>query len=160
MFWALVLLLKSFIKASIKTSAIPSFGDIYRLPLRECRRYGIISCGNRGRCTPTFRNGSALSKNLSANFFNDWWNQQAVGQRQEAEKTNAQNQSSTTGNTVEKEEAHALFNFLNKEQPTDDLWIDGLGGLLPEAQGEVYEEQEFANRMKKKKKRKRHGRQQ
>jgi len=31
--------------------------------------------------------------------------------------------------------------------------IDGLGGLLPEAQGEDYEEQEFANRMKKKKKR-------
>lgn len=29
-FWALVLLLKSFIKASIKTSTIPSFGDIYR----------------------------------------------------------------------------------------------------------------------------------
>ncbi|ALU24846.1 hypothetical protein AS202_00975 [Myroides odoratimimus] len=29
-FWALVLLLKSLIKASIKTSTMPSFGDIYR----------------------------------------------------------------------------------------------------------------------------------
>src|SRR5690606_39930438 len=34
-FWALVLLLKSFIKASIKTSTIPSFGDIYCNCLRK-----------------------------------------------------------------------------------------------------------------------------
>src|SRR5690606_12549218 len=108
----------------------------------------------------TVWNGSALGKNLSANVFNDWWNEQAVGQRQEAEKTNAQNQSPTAGNTVEKEEAHALFSFLNKGQPTDDLLIDGLGGLLPEAQGEEYEEQAFANRMKKKKKHRKRGRQQ
>jgi hypothetical protein len=110
----------------------------------------------------TVWNGSALDKKLSANVFNDWWNGQAVGQRQEAEKTTAQNQSPTAGNStaVEREEAHALFNFLNKEQPTDDLWIDGLGGLLPEAQGEDYEEQAFANRMKKKKKHRKRGRQQ
>src|SRR5690606_20634795 len=108
----------------------------------------------------TVWNGSTLGKNLSANVFNDWWNEQAVEQCQEAEKTSAQNQSSTTGNTVEKEKTHALFDFLNKEQPTDDLLIDGLGGLLPEAQSEDYEEQEFANRMNKKKKRKRYGRQQ
>jgi len=125
----------------------------------EGRIYGMTFIDHESR---TVWNGSALGKKLSANVFNDWWNEQAVGQRKEAEKTNAQNQPSTAGNStaVEKEEAHALFNFLNKEQPTDDLWIDGLGGLLPEAQGEDYEEQEFANRMKKKKKRKRYGRQQ
>ncbi|RAV27657.1 conjugal transfer protein MobB [Sinomicrobium soli] len=116
----------------------------------EGRIYGMTFIDHESR---TVWNGSALGKNLSANVFNDWWNGQAVGQRQETEKATAQNQSSTTGNTVEKEEAHALFNFLNKEQQTDDLLIDGLGGLLPEAQGEDYEEQEFANRMKKKKKR-------
>jgi len=50
---------------------------------------------------------------------------------------------------------------MNKEQPTDDLGlIDGFGGLLPEAQGEDYEEQAFANRMKKKKKHRKPGRQQ
>lgn len=117
----------------------------------EARIYGMTFIDHESR---TVWNGSALGKNLSANVFNDWRNEQAVGQRQEAEKTNAQNQSSTTGNTVENEEAHALFNFLNKEQQTDDLWIDGLGGLLPEAQGEDYEEQAFANRMKKKKRKK------
>lgn len=78
--------------------------------------------------------------------------ERAVGQRQKAEKATVQNPSSTAGNTVKKEEAHALFGFLNKEHPTYDLWIDGLGGLLPEAQGEDYEEQAFANRMRKKKK--------
>jgi len=114
----------------------------------EGRIYGITFIDHESR---TVWNGSALGKKLSANVFNDWWNEQAVGQRQEAEKTSAQNQPSTTGNTVEKEEAHSLFDFLNKGQPTDDLLIDGLGGLLPEAQGEDYEEQEFANRMKKKK---------
>lgn len=123
----------------------------------EGRIYGMTFIDHESR---TVWNGSQLGKNLSANVFNDWWNEQEIGQRQEAEKTSAQNQSSTTGNTVEKEEAHSLFNFLNKEQPTDDLLIDGLGGLLPEAQGEDYEEQEFANRMKKKEKRKRYGRQQ
>lgn len=123
----------------------------------EGRIYGMTFIDHESR---TVWNGSALDKKLSANVFNDWWNEQAIGQRQEAEKTSAQNQSSTTGNNVEKEEAHSLFDFLNKGQPTDDLLIDGLGGLLPEAQGEDYEEQEFANRMKKKKKRKRYGRQQ
>ena len=112
----------------------------------EGRIYGMTFIDHESR---TVWNGSALGKNLSANIFNDWWNGQAVEQRQEADKTTAQNPAST----AEKEEAHALFNFLNKEQPTDDLWIDGLGGLLPEAQGEDYEEQTFANRMKKKRKR-------
>src|SRR5690606_5266974 len=123
----------------------------------EGRIYGMTFIDHESR---TVWNGSALGKNLSANVFHDWWNEQAIGQRQEAKKTSAQNPSSTTGNTVEKEETHSLFNFLNKGQLTHDLWIDGLGGLLPEAQGEDYEEQEFANRMKKKKKRKRYGRQQ
>src|SRR5690606_35446595 len=96
----------------------------------EGRIYGMTFIDHESR---TVWNGSALSKNLSANVFNDWWNEQAIGKRQDAEKTTAQNQSPTTGNTVEKEEVHSLFNFLNKEQPTDDLLIDGLGGLLPEA---------------------------
>ncbi|GAA4789500.1 hypothetical protein GCM10023231_16990 [Olivibacter ginsenosidimutans] len=125
----------------------------------EGRIYGMTFIDHESR---TVWNGSALGKNLSANVFNDWWNGQAVGQRQEAEKTSAQNQSSTTGNSTaqEKEEAHALFNFLNREKQTDDLLIDGLGGLLPEVQGEDYEEQAFASRMKKKKKHRKWGRQQ
>ena len=124
----------------------------------EGRIYGMTFIDHESR---SVWNGSALGKNLSANVFNDWWNKQAIEKRQETEKSSTQNQPATTGSIAEKAETHSLFDFLNKEQSADDFgWIDGLGGLLPEAQGEDYEEQTFANRMKKKKKRKRYGRQQ
>ncbi len=50
------------------------------------------------------------------------------------------------------EKPHQLFDFLNTEKHEDGL-IEALGGLLPEAQGEDYEEQDFANKMKKKRQR-------
>ncbi|MCL6216926.1 conjugal transfer protein MobB [Zunongwangia pacifica] len=118
------------------------------------RIYGMTFIDHESR---TVWNGSQLGKNLSANVFNDWWKKRAVGQRQEAEKTMAQNTLPTESNSnfVEQEKTHRLFDFLNEAQPIDDFgWIDGLGGLLPEAQGEDYEELDFANRMKKKKKHK------
>ncbi len=117
----------------------------------EGRIYGITFIDHESR---TVWNGSALGKNLSANVFNDWWKEQAVEQRQNAEQTSIADAPATGKNVAdEKEETHQLFDFLNKEQPADDLGlIDGLGGLLPEAQGEDYEEQDFANRMKKKNK--------
>lgn len=120
----------------------------------EGRIYGMTFIDHESR---TVWNGSALDKNLSANVFNDWWKEQAIEQHQNEEQTSIAN-APTTGKEIaeEKEETHELFDFLNKEQPTydDDFGlIDGLGGLLPEAQGEDYEEQAFANRMKKKKKR-------
>lgn len=125
----------------------------------EGRIYGMTFIDHENH---TVWNGSALGKNLSANVFNDWWKEQAVEQRQNVEQTSIADAPTTGKNiTDEKEETHQLFDFLNKEQPTDDLGlIDGLGGLLPEAQGEDYEEQDFANRMKKKKKHRKSGRQQ
>ncbi|WP_312331289.1 conjugal transfer protein MobB [Sphingobacterium sp.] len=114
----------------------------------EGRIYGVTFIDHESR---TVWNGSALGKNLSANVFNDWWKEQAVEQRQNTEQTSPIALPAAVRNLVdEKEETHQLFDFLNKEQPTDDTGlIDGLGGLLPEAQGEDYEEQAFANRMKK-----------
>lgn len=127
------------------------------------RIYGMTFIDHESR---TVWNGSQLDKNLAAGVFNDWWKEQAVEQRNKADHTNANTPMPTIEkNTAdEKEETHELFDFLNKEQPayaTDDLGlIDGLGGLLPETQGEDYEEQAFENRMKKKKKNRRPGRQQ
>ncbi len=114
----------------------------------EGRIYGVTFIDHESR---TVWNGSALGKNLSANVFNDWWKEQAVEQRQNTEQTSPIALPAADRNLVdEKEETHQLFDFLNKEQLTDDTGlIDGLGGLLPEAQGEDYEEQAFANRMKK-----------
>jgi hypothetical protein len=51
------------------------------------------------------------------------------------------------------EEPHHLFDFLTTESQHADGLIEALGGLFPEAQGEDYEELDFANKMKRKKKR-------
>lgn len=123
----------------------------------EGRIYGMTFIDHKSR---TVWNGSALDKNLSANVFNNWWKEQAVGQRQNVAQTNIADIPATGKNVAdEKEEAHELFDFLNTAQPGYSTanfgLIDGLGGLLPEAQGEDYEEQAFANRTKKKRK---HGR--
>src|SRR5690606_24603596 len=121
----------------------------------EGRIYGMTFIDHESRGV---WNGSALGKTLSANVFNDWWSAQAVEQRQTMEQPSTKHEPATSkNNTDEKEETHGFFDFLNHvAQPADDFgWIDGLGGLLPDAQGEDYEEQAFANRMKKKKKRKR-----
>lgn len=115
--------------------------------------YGMTFIDHESR---TVWNGSQLGKNLSANIFNDWWKEQAVEQRQNVGQTISTNLPAT-GKSVadDNEETHSFFDFLNKEQPTDDFGlIDGLGGLLPDVQDEDYEEQAFAHRMKKKKKRK------
>lgn len=54
------------------------------------------------------------------------------------------------------EKPHHFFDFLNTEPKHEDGLVEAIGGLLiPEAQGEDYEEQDFANKMKKKRKRKR-----
>lgn len=52
------------------------------------------------------------------------------------------------------EEHHHLFDFLTTDK-YEDVLIEAFGGLLPEAQGEDYNEQDFANRMKKKRNRQR-----
>lgn len=46
---------------------------------------------------------------------------------------------------------HTIFNFLNNSEKHEDGLIEALGGLLPEGQGEDYEEQDFAHKMKKRK---------
>ena len=122
----------------------------------EGRIYGMTFIDHESR---TVWNGSALGKNLSANVFNDWWKEEAVSHRQGTEQTSSTTLSATDKHVAEEqEETHQLFDFLNKEQLSDDL--GRIDGLLPEAQGEDYEEQAFANRMKKKKKSKRPARQQ
>src|SRR5690606_13021393 len=98
-------------------------------------------------------NGSRLSKELSANTFNDYWNNNI---KPEIKENNEPHPKVSQSNDVEDlpvEKHHQLFDFLNNKH--EDGLIEGLGGLLPEAQGEDYEEQDFANKMKKKRKSKR-----
>ena len=112
------------------------------------RIYGITFIDHNSKA---IWNGSRLGKELSANTFNDYWNhnikpdiKKPVELQSKISKPNDANLSA--------EEPHHLFDFLHTEKHEDGL-IEALGGLLPEAQGEDYEEQDFANKMKKKKRR-------
>lgn len=108
------------------------------------RIYGITFIDNGSR---TVWNGSQLDRNLSANVFNDWWNN---GNKPEL-KTQDNPVSKT--NTMDNQPTKDFFEFIpQKHSPNFDL---GLFSLLPDAQGVDYEEEQFAKRMKKKKKRRR-----
>ncbi len=117
----------------------------------EGRIYGMTFIDHQSR---TVWNGSQLGKNLSANVFNDWWSEQNTEKR----NTATQDKTPVINNNkpVEKnEQPHELFDFLTQINTIDDSGlIEGFGGLLPDAQGDDYEEQAFINQMKKKKKRK------
>ncbi|WP_241331656.1 conjugal transfer protein MobB [Chryseobacterium arthrosphaerae] len=104
------------------------------------RIYGITFIDHESR---TVRNGSSLDRNLSANVFNDWWNN---GNKPELK---IQDNSVSKANEIDNLPTKDLFEFLSQEHPSNfDL---GLFSLLPDAQGEDYEEEQFAKKMKKKK---------
>ncbi|MDP3442959.1 MAG: conjugal transfer protein MobB [Ignavibacteria bacterium] len=113
------------------------------------RIYGITFIDHNSK---TVWNGSRLGKELSANTFNDYWNNNI---KPEINEPAVQPPKISTSNDsdIPAEEPHHLFDFLNTNEKHEDGLIEALGGLLPEAQGEDYEEQDFANKMKKKKKR-------
>lgn len=111
------------------------------------RIYGMTFIDHNSK---TVWNGSRLAKELSANIFNDHWNNDIRPDMKEAAFPTRKLSTSNDAD-VPDEEPHHLFDFLSTDRYEDGL-IEALGGLLPEAQGEDYEEQEFANKMKKRKK--------
>jgi hypothetical protein len=88
-------------------------------------------------------NGSQLGKNLSANIFNDWWNN---GIKIDSDNVQFNKLSPSPVNNDEKDP----FGFLTPTR--NDGALEALGGLLPDSQGEDYEERDFENMMKKKRK--------
>lgn len=119
------------------------------------RIYGITFIDHNSK---TVWNGSCLGKELSANVFNDWWNNGLQPQVKNTEDTQTI-LTKTVSEILPADKPHDLFDFLSNQDPeqVDDghSIIEGFGGLLPEAQGEDYQEQDFANKMKKRRKRKR-----
>lgn len=74
----------------------------------------------------------------------EWWNN---GNKPELK---IQDSPVSNTNTIDNQPTKDLFEFITQEHShSSDL---GLSSLLPQAQGEDYEEEQFANRMKKKKK--------
>jgi hypothetical protein len=123
------------------------------------RIYGMTFIDHESR---TVWNGSQLSKNLSANVFNDLWKNEGT-QKVQNEIQHTKTISSTASKNESKpetEKPHALFDFLNGNYSThskpDFGLIASFGTLLPITQGEDYEEQVFANQIKKKTKRNNH----
>ncbi|MEZ7497864.1 conjugal transfer protein MobB [Flavobacterium sp. Arc3] len=119
------------------------------------RIYGITFIDHNSK---SVWNGSRLGKELSANVFNDWWNNALQPQVKNTEDTETV-LTKTVSEILPDDKPHDLFDFLSNQDPVqvDDghSIIECFGGLLPEAQGEDYQEQDFANKMKKKRKRKR-----
>lgn len=114
------------------------------------RIYGITFIDHNSKAV---WNGSRLATELSANTFNDYWNNNIKPEIKEPivqqPKISASNDAD-----IPQEKPHHLFDFLNTSEKQEDGLIEALGGLLPEAQGEDYEEQDFANKMKRKLKKK------
>ena len=106
------------------------------------RIYGITFIDNGSR---SVWNGSQLDRNLSANLFNEWWNN---GNKPDLKEPN---NPISTANAIENQQpTKDLFEFSSKEHATNlDL---GLFNLLSDTQSEDYEEEQFAKRMKRKKK--------
>ncbi len=109
------------------------------------RIYGITFIDHESR---SVWNGSQLDRNLSANMFNDWWNN---GNKPELK---IQDNPVSKANEIDNVPTKDFFEFLSNEHSSNsDL---GLFSLLPDAQSEDYEEEQFANRMKKRWKRRKH----
>ncbi|HKO76801.1 MAG TPA: hypothetical protein VJU52_06265, partial [Flavobacterium sp.] len=114
------------------------------------RIYGITFIDQNSR---TVWNGSQLGKEFSANIFNDYWNNNIKPEIKEPVEAQPKISILKDSEALTAEKPHHLFDFLNTDNHKDGL-IEALGSLLPEAQREDYEEQDFTNKMKKKRKRK------
>jgi len=110
------------------------------------RIYGITFVDHNSK---TVWNGSRLGKELSANTFNDYWNNNIASEIKD--QFELQTKISTSNDAdLPADEPHHFFDFLNTAEKHEDGLIEALGGLLPEAHGEDYQEQDFANKMRKK----------
>jgi hypothetical protein len=115
------------------------------------RIYGITFIDHKFRCVC---NGSELGKNLSANAFNDWWNNDNKTDLLKKENTAINKIFRTENDTREPE---SLFDFLGREETFDrgkeNNIIEYFGSLIPETHTEDFQETAFANQMKRKGKR-------
>ena len=113
------------------------------------RVYGMTFIDHNSK---TVWNGSSLSKELSANTFNDYWNNNIKPNIKEPDEPQAKISRSKDTEDLPAEEPHHLFDFQNSSDKQADGLIEALGGLFSDPQEEDYEEQAFVNRMKRRKK--------
>jgi len=111
------------------------------------RIYGITFIDHQSR---SVWNGSQLAKNLSASTFNEWWNN---GSKPVISLPNPNDVKSSNPNPLMKQSLLSENEKINTNlSDAANALSDMFGGLLPQKQGEDYEEEAFARQMKKKSK--------
>lgn len=110
------------------------------------RIYGITFIDNQSK---SVWNGSRLGKEFSANAFNQIWNEGVNPKKQINNDGEKQNMVQNNSEISNPEEPHELFIFLHDDA---DSKIDEFSSILPQIQGEDYEELDFESRRKKKRK--------
>lgn len=103
------------------------------------RIYGITFIDHRSRIA---LNGSRLGKEFSANNFNNYWDNNVKAYQTENNPPQQKVSQSSNKVSLPAEGPHHFFDFLNTGKCDDGL-IEAFDGLLPEAQGENYEEQDL-----------------
>lgn len=113
--------------------------------------YGITFIDHHSK---TVWNGSSLGKEFSSNSFNERW-QTKISSEQEIpvdEKLRAADANDAAHFSLEKQ--HYIFDNKGMSDQSEEVLINALGGLFSFTSGEDQQEQDFAHRMKKRKKRK------
>lgn len=110
------------------------------------RIYGITFIDHQSK---SVWNGSRLGKEFSANAFNQIWNEGVNPKKQISNDYEKQNTAQNNSEILNREKPHELFNFLH--QGSNSV-IEGFGSIIPEILGDDYEEVDFENRMKRKRK--------
>ncbi|REG94050.1 conjugal transfer protein MobB [Flavobacterium aquicola] len=113
--------------------------------------YGITFIDHASK---TVWNGSDLGKNLSANIFNDWWDN---GNKANLSLKNSSASKENFPADDHVSQSHSLFGFLGKEETSyngkENSIVETFGSLLPQTQGEDFQEMTFANQLKRNSKR-------
>jgi hypothetical protein len=110
--------------------------------------YGITFIDHKSR---SVWNGSELAKNLSANVFNDWWNN---GNKIDMPLKNNATARETFREGSQINNSNNQPDSLGKENTPysekENNVVETFGSLLPQAQGEDFQETDFANQLKRK----------
>jgi hypothetical protein len=110
------------------------------------RIYGITFIDHQSK---SVWNGSRLGKEYSANAFHQYWNGGVNPKKQITNDGEKQNRVQNNSEILNPEKPHELFDFLNDNS---DSQINEFDSILPQMQGDDFEELDFENRMKKKRK--------
>lgn len=117
--------------------------------------YGITFIDHHSK---TVWNGSHLGKEFSSNALNERWKNENLAENKKLSVEKNETLNTNKPSSTLSEKPHLLFDFLETHQnglPSENGFIESVGGLFSFIGEGDREEQEFEHRMRKRKKRKR-----